>query len=189
MNKNKKNNGSNKPMNPNGSMAMLKSLINSQALQAKINEQVFNAIQQQTKESKQELKAYTDKAINEIKKYIPMSDGEAAKLKQAISSRAAITTKSWLEHRFGDKEYGGNEFFSKKYGHIIRSFYSLTKHHFGAIKYTAILHTDFEEAVAFANQLNLYSLPKNTQRITEKQLETLNNWEERHHKPLTQPDD
>ena len=125
------------------------------------------------------------KVQNEIKKYIPLNDGEASKLKQAISSRAAVTTKAWIKKNFKDPEYGGNEFFSKKYGHIVRTFYSMTKKHFDAIKYTAILHSDFEEALGYANSLNYFSLPQRTKRITENQLKTLNEWEKRHHKKLT----
>lgn len=173
----------------NAQIVLLSSLIKSQKVQSKINDQIFDIITKQTQKvvegAKAELKAYTDHSISEIKKYIPLNDGEAAKLQQAIASRAAITTKTWLKKNFHDEDYGGNEFFSKKYGHIVRAFYSLTKHHFHAVKYTAILHSDFEEALGYANQLNYYSLPQNTKRITETQLKTLNEWEGRHGLPLT----
>lgn len=149
---------------------------------------VYESITESTEQAKQELKEYTDHSIEEIKKFIPLTDGEANRLKQAITSRAAVTTKSWLNHKFNNPEYGGKEFFSKKYGHIVRAFYSLTKHHFGAIKYTAILHSDFEEALGFADQLNYYSLPQNAKRITESQLATLNSWEKIHKLPLTKPE-
>lgn len=169
----------------NAQITLLGSLIKNQQVQNKINQVVYEAIQEQTEQAKKELKAYTDNAINEIKKYIPLNDGEASKLKQAISSRAAVTTKTWIKKNFNDPEYGGNEFFSKKYGHIVRTFYSMTKKHFDAIKYTAILHSDFEEALGYANSLNYFSLPQRTKRITENQLKTLNEWEKRHHKKLT----
>lgn len=169
----------------NAQITLLGSLIKNQQVQNKINQVVYEAIQEQTEQAKKELKAYTDNAINEIKKYIPLNDGEASKLKQAISSRAAVTTKTWIKKNFKDPEYGGNEFFSKKYGHIVRTFYSMTKKHFDAIKYTAILHSDFEEALGYANSLNYFSLPQRTKRITENQLKTLNEWEKRHHKKLT----
>lgn len=169
----------------NAQITLLGSLIKNQKVQNEINQVVYKAIKEQTDQAKKELKAYTDHAIDEIKKYIPLNDGEASKLKQALSSRAAITTKTWIKKNFGDPEYGGNEFFSKKYGHIIRAFYSMTKKHFNAIKYTAILHSDFEEALGYANSLNYYSLPQQTKRITESQLQTLNEWEKRHGKELT----
>lgn len=169
------------------SLSVLGSLIKGQELQAQINKMVYESITESTEQAKQELKEYTDRSIEEIKKFIPLTDGEANRLKQAITSRAAVTTKSWLKHKFNNPEYGGKEFFSKKYGHIVRAFYSLTKHHFGAIKYTAILHSDFEEALGYANQLNYYSLPQNAKRITESQLVTLNKWEKVHDLPLTEP--
>src|SRR5699024_4256199 len=98
-----------------GQIELLGSLINNQKVQNEINRVIYNAIKEQTEKSKKELKAYTDNAIGEIKKYIPLNDGEASKLKQAISSRAAVTTKAWIKKNFKDPEYGGNEFFSKKY--------------------------------------------------------------------------
>lgn len=171
------------------SLSVLGGLVKAQALQAEINKMVYSSISESTEQAKEELKAYTNRSIEEIKKFIPLTDGEANQLKQAITSRAAITTKTWLKRNFHNPEYGGKEFFSKKYGHIVRAFYSLTKHHFGAIKYTAILHSDFEEALGYANQLNYYSLPQNTKRITESQLKTLNEWEKRNDKPLTKPED
>lgn len=171
------------------SLSVLENLIKGQELQARINKMVYESITESTEQAKQELKEYTDHSIEEIKKFIPLTDGEANRLKQAITSRAAVTTKSWLNHKFNNPEYGGKEFFSKKYGHIVRAFYSLTKHHFGAIKYTAILHSDFEEALGYANQLNYYSLPQNAKRITESQLVTLNKWEKIHKLPLTKSED
>lgn len=171
------------------SLSVLGNLVKAQALQAEINKMVYESIAESTEQAKQELKEYTNQSIEEIKKFIPLTDGEANQLKQAITSRAAVTTKSWLKHKFKNPEYGGKEFFSKKYGHIVRAFYSLTKHHFGAIKYTAILHSDFEEALGYANQLNYYSLPQNAKRITESQLVTLNKWEKVHKLPLTKPED
>lgn len=171
------------------SLSVLGNLVKAQALQAEINKMVYESIAESTEQAKQELKEYTNQSIEEIKKFIPLTDGEANRLKQAITSRAAVTTKSWLNHKFNNPEYGGKEFFSKKYGHIVRAFYSLTKHHFGAIKYTAILHSDFEEALGYANQLNYYSLPQNAKRITESQLVTLNKWEKIHKLPLTKPED
>ena len=171
------------------SLSVLGNLVKAQALQAEINKMVYESIAESTEQAKQELKEYTNQSIEEIKKFIPLTDGEANRLKQAITSRAAVTTKSWLKLKFNNPEYGGKEFFSKKYGHIVRAFYSLTKHHFGAIKYTAILHSDFEEALGYANQLNYYSLPQNAKRITESQLVTLNKWEKIHKLPLTKPED
>lgn len=171
------------------SLSVLGGLVKAQELQAEINKMVYSSITESTEQAKKELREYTNHSIEEIKKFIPLTDGEANQLKQAITSRAAITTKTWLKRKFHNSEYGGKEFFSKKYGHIVRAFYSLTKHHFGAIKYTAILHSDFEEALGYANQLNYYSLPQNTKRITESQLETLNEWEKRNDKPLTKMKD
>ena len=52
-----------------------------------------------------------------------------------------------------------------------------------------VLHSDFEEALGYANQLNYYSLPQNAKRITESQLVTLNKWEKIHKLPLTKPED
>ena len=171
------------------SLSVLGGLVKAQALQAEINKMAYSSITESTEQAKKELREYTNHSIEEIKKFIPLTDGEANQLKQAITSRAAITTKTWLKRKFHNPEYGGKEFFSKKYGHIVRSFYSLTKHHFGAIKYTAILHSDFEEALGYANQLNYYSLPQSAKRITKSQLETLNEWEKRNDKPLTKPKD
>ncbi len=171
------------------SLSVLGNLVKAQALQAEINKMVYSSITESTEQAKKELKEYTNRSIEEIKKFIPLTDGEASQLKQAITSRAAITTKTWLKRKFHNPEYGGKEFFSKKYGHIVRAFYSLIKHHFGAIKYTAILHSNFEEALGYANQLNYYSLPQNTKRITESQLDTLNKWEKAHNLPLTKQED
>ena len=91
-----------------GQIELLGSLIDNQKVQNEINQVIYKAIKEQTEQSKKELKAYTDHAINEIKKYIPLNDGEASKLKQAISSRAAVTTKAWIKKNFKDPEYGGN---------------------------------------------------------------------------------
>lgn len=171
---------------PSSGMELLGNLINSQALQAQINKQVFVAIQNQTEESKRELKVYTDHAINEIKKYIPLNDGEATQLQITVQKKAADITHKWIKDKFGDADYGGPDFFAKKYGHIIRALYSMLKHHFNAHKYTAILHANYEEALRYVYHFNLASLPKQTQRMTQKQLETLNKWEEHQNLQLTQ---
>lgn len=173
----------------NDDMELLGNLINGQALQAQINKRVFRAIQNQTDEAKKELKAYTDHAINEIKQYIPLTDGEATQLQVTVQKRAAIITHEWIKEKFGDADYGGSNFFSKKYGHVIRALYSMLKHHFNAHKYTAILHSNYEEALRYANCFNINSLPERTQRLTNKQLDVLNEWEKRHDKQLTKPDD
>lgn len=174
------------PEGPDRGMELLGSLINSQALQTQINKQVFKAIKNQTEESKRELKSYTDHAINEIKKYIPLSDGEATQLQITVQKKAADITRKWIKTNFGSTDYGGSEFFSKKYGHIIRALYSMLKHHFNAHKYTAILHANYEEALRYASRFNLASLPKQAQRMTQKQLEALNKWETHQGLPLTQ---
>lgn len=170
-------------------MELLESLINSQSLQAQINKQVFHVIQSQTDEAKKQLKAYTDHAINEIKQHIPLNDGEATQLQVVVQKQAADITHEWIKEKFGDVDYGGSNFFSKKYGHIIRSLYSMLKHHFNAHKYTAILHANYEEALRYANSFNITSLPKQTQRMTDKQLVALNEWELHHDMPLTQTTD
>ncbi len=159
----------------------LEQVLKTQEVQTLINQ----ALVQEIKKAKQEIKDYADNAIEEIKQYIPLNDGEATALKQAISKRALATTKMWIKKKFGEENYGGQDFFSKKYGHIIRSFYSMLKKQFGKVKYTAILHVDFKDALEFANSLNYWSLPKQTQRITESQLKTLNEWEKRHGFELT----
>lgn len=159
----------------------LEQILKTQEVQTLINQ----ALAQEINNAKREIKNYTDNAIEEIKQYIPLNDGEATELKQAVSKRALLTTKIWIKKKFNQEDYGGQDFFSKKYGHIIRSFYSMLKKQFGKIKYTAILHVDFKDALEFANSLNYWSLPKQTQRITESQLETLNEWEKRHGFELT----
>ena len=174
------------PTKNDQSMSLLKGLMKQQDIQGQINKIILGELDKRIAEAKKEIQEYTDHAIEEIKKYIPLSDGEATQLKSAVASRARITTQVWLKHKFNDPNYGGQGLFSKKYGHIIRSFYSLLKKHFDAIKYTAILHDDFEDAIKFANQLNYYSLPSQTLRITESQLRTLNEWEKRQGLPLTE---
>jgi hypothetical protein len=152
---------------------LLAGLISQQALQTEINKQVYLSMI----DAKKQIQIYVDKAINEIKQYIPLNDGEATRIKKAVSSRAAITTKAWIRNKFGSENYGGQEFFSKKYGHIVRTFWSMLKHEFEATKYTAILHADFEDAISYAYQLNIHSLPPQAKRITDNQLDTLNRWE------------
>lgn len=170
----------------NTKMAILSGLVEQNGKQQHINELLLQSINEEIEKAKQEIKAYTDEQIKEIKRYIPLNDGEEVRLKQVVSGRAVATTRSWLAYTFGgDPEYGGKEFFSKKYGHIIRSFYTLLRHQFGAVKYTSIRHADFKEAIAYANSLGLQSLPKQTMRITKRQLEVLNDWENRHGYRLT----
>lgn len=152
---------------------------------AEMNTEISKAV----KSAKEEMRDYVDAGIEEVRKIVPLSDGEAAQLKSAISSRAQITTKAWLNWKFGNENYGGRELFSKKYGHIIGGFYTITKKRFNAIKYTTILHVNIEEAIEFANSLNIHSLKPQTLRITDKQLEIINKWEERHNLPLTQSED
>lgn len=159
----------------------LEQVLKTQEVQTLINQ----ALAQEITKAKKEIKGYTDNAIEEIKQFIPLSDGEATKLKQAVSKRALIVTKTWIKKNFGQENYGGQDFFSKKYGHVIRAFYSMLKKQFGAVKYTSILHVDFKDALEFANSLNYWSLPKQTQRITESQLKTLNEWEKHNKLALT----
>lgn len=160
-------------------------LLEQSVLQQQINQAVLSSIEF----AKKEIKEYVDEQINIIKNICPLSDGEATKLKSVIQKRALITTKIWIKREFGDSNYGGREFFSKKYGHIIRAFYTLLKKEFNAIKYTAIKHVDIEDALHFASQLNFTSLNSQTKRITESQLKTLNEWEKRNGKALTLPKD
>ncbi|MCH5385226.1 hypothetical protein DKZ23_10985, partial [Limosilactobacillus reuteri] len=73
------------------SLSVLGNLVKAQALQAEINKMVYESIAESTEQAKQELKEYTNQSIKEIKKFIPLTDGEANRLKQAITSRAAVT--------------------------------------------------------------------------------------------------
>lgn len=122
-------------------------------------------------------------------KMIPLTDGEAMMLKQVASKKAARLVKTILYRRFGNSDYGGHEFFNAKYGHVIRTVYSLLKHEFNVIKYTAILHVQFQDALDFANQITVDSLPAKATRLTDKQVEKLNEWEERHGLSLTPKED
>lgn len=161
---------------------LLISIAQQQELQVGINKILASEVSK----SKAEIKAYVDEQIAEIKKITPLSDGEAMSLKKTISSRAAVTTKVWIKKQFGSEDYGGQNLFSKKYGHIIRYFYHVIKHEFNAIKYTAILHAQIDDAIAFANQLNYTTLNAATKRVTPAQLATVNDWEKRHGLTLTE---
>lgn len=167
-----------------------------QTQQQRINKAVFEMFGNLANESKQEIKAYTDEQlgrvderIDRIEKMIPLTDGEAMMLKQAASKKAARLVKTILYRRFGNSDYGGYEFFNAKYGHVIRTVYSLLKHEFNVIKYTAILHVQFQDAMDFANQITVDSLPTKAIRLTDKQVEKLNEWEERHGLSLTPKED
>lgn len=167
-----------------------------QTQQQRINKAMVEVFGNLTNESKQEIKAYTDKQlgrvderIDHIEKMIPLTDGEATMLKQTASKKAARLVKTILYRRFGNSDYGGHEFFNAKYGHIIRTVYSLLKHEFNVIKYTAILHVQFQDAMDFANQITVDSLPAKATRLTDKQVEKLNEWEERHGLSLTPKED
>lgn len=155
-----------------------------QEMETKIKNEVYSYVDEQM----EKIKAFADEQIEEVRKIVPLSDGEATQLKSAISSRATITTSVWLNRKFGSKDYGGQELFSKKYGHIIRAFYGLVKKQFDAIKYTTILHANIEEAIKYANSLNIRSLNSKTLRITESQLKTINQWEKDRNLPLTPSD-
>lgn len=161
---------------------LLISIAQQQELQVGINKILANEVSK----SKAEIKAYVDEQIAEIKKITPLSDGEAMSLKKVISSRAAVTTKVWVKKQFGSEDYGGQNLFSKKYGHVIRYFYHVVKREFNAIKYTAILHAQIDDAIAFANQLNYTTLNTATKRITPTQLAIVNDWEKRHGLALTE---
>ena len=167
-----------------------------QTQQQRINKAVFEMFGNLANASKQEIKAYTDEQlgrvderIDRIEKMIPLTDGEAMMLKQAASKKAARLVKTILYRRFGNSDYGGHEFFNAKYGHVIRTVYSLLKHEFNVIKYTAILHVQFQDAMDFANQITVDSLPTKAIRLTDKQVEKLNEWEERHGLSLTPKED
>lgn len=167
-----------------------------QTQQQRINKAMVEVFGNLTNESKQEIKAYTDKQlgrvderIDRIEKMIPLTDGEAMMLKQTASKKAARLVKTILYRRFGNSDYGGQEFFNAKFGHIIRTVYSLLKHEFNVIKYTAILHVQFQDAMDFTNQITVDSLPAKATRLTDKQVEKLNEWEERHGLSLTPKED
>lgn len=167
-----------------------------QTQQQRINKAMVEVFGNLTNESKQEIKAYTDaqlgrvdERIDRIEKMIPLTDGEAMMLKQAASKKAARLVKTILYRRFGNSDYGGQEFFNAKFGHIIRTVYSLLKHEFNVIKYTAILHVQFQDAMDFTNQITVDSLPAKATRLTDKQVEKLNEWEERHGLSLTPKED
>lgn len=167
-----------------------------QTQQQRINKAMVEVFGNLTNESKQEIKAYTDaqlgrvdERIDRIEKMIPLTDGEAMMLKQTASKKAARLVKTILYRRFGNSDYGGQEFFNAKFGHIIRTAYSLLKHEFNVIKYTAILHVQFQDAMDFANQITVDSLPAKATRLTDKQVEKLNEWEERHGLSLTPKED
>lgn len=167
-----------------------------QTQQQRINKAMVEVFGNLTNESKQEIKAYTDaqlgrvdERIDRIEKMIPLTDGEAMMLKQAASKKAARLVKTILYRRFGNSDYGGHEFFNAKYGHVIRTVYSLLKHEFNVIKYTAILHVQFQDAMDFTNQITVDSLPAKATRLTDKQVEKLNEWEERHGLSLTPKED
>lgn len=167
-----------------------------QTQQQRINKAMVEVFGNLTNESKQEIKAYTDaqlgrvdERIDRIEKMIPLTDGEAMMLKQTASKKAARLVKTILYRRFGNRDYGGQEFFNAKFGHIIRTVYSLLKHEFNVIKYTAILHVQFQDAMDFTNQITVDSLPAKATRLTDKQVEKLNEWEERHGLSLTPKED
>ncbi|MFR5662399.1 MAG: ORF6C domain-containing protein [Limosilactobacillus mucosae] len=167
-----------------------------QTQQQRINKAMVEVFGNLTNESKQEIKAYTDaqlgrvdERIDRIEKMIPLTDGEAMMLKQVASKKAARLVKTILYRRFGNSDYGGHEFFNAKYGHVIRTVYSLLKHEFNVIKYTAILHVQFQDAMDFTNQITVESLPAKATRLTDKQVEKLNEWEERHGLSLTPKED
>lgn len=167
-----------------------------QTQQQRINKAMVEVFGDLTNESKQEIKAYTDaqlgrvdERIDRIEKMIPLTDGEAMMLKQNASKKAARLVKTILYRRFGNSDYGGQEFFNAKFGHIIRTVYSLLKHEFNVIKYTAILHVQFQDAMDFTNQITVDSLPAKATRLTDKQVEKLNEWEERHGLSLTPKED
>lgn len=167
-----------------------------QTQQQRINKAMVEVFGNLTNESKQEIKAYTDaqlgrvdERIDRIEKMIPLTDGEAMMLKQTASKKAARLVKTILYRRFGNSDYGGHEFFNAKYGHVIRTVYSLLKHEFNVIKYTAILHVQFQDAMDFTNQITVDSLPAKATRLTDKQVEKLNEWEERHGLSLTPKED
>lgn len=167
-----------------------------QTQQQRINKAMVEVFGNLTNESKQEIKAYTDaqlgrvdERIDRIEKMIPLTDGEAMMLKQTASKKAARLVKTILYRRFGSSDYGGQEFFNAKFGHIIRTVYSLLKHEFNVIKYTAILHVQFQDAMDFTNQITVDSLPAKATRLTDKQVEKLNEWEERHGLSLTPKED
>lgn len=167
-----------------------------QTQQQRINKAMVEVFGNLTNESKQEIKAYTDaqlgrvdERIDRIEKMIPLTDGEAMMLKQTASKKAARLVKTILYRRFGNSDYGGQEFFNAKFGHIIRTVYSLLKHEFNVIKYTAILHVQFQDAMDFTNQITVDSLPAKATRLTDKQVEKLNEWEERHGLSLTPKED
>lgn len=167
-----------------------------QTQQQRINKAMVEVFGNLTNESKQEIKAYTDaqlgrvdERIDRIEKMIPLTDGEAMMLKQTASKKAARLVKTILYRRFGNSDYGGQEFFNAKFGHIIRTVYSLLKHEFDVIKYTAILHVQFQDAMDFTNQITVDSLPAKATRLTDKQVEKLNEWEERHGLSLTPKED
>lgn len=167
-----------------------------QTQQQRINKTMIKVFGDLTNESKQEIKEYTDEQlgrvderIDRIEKMIPLTDGEAMMLKQAASKKAARLVKTILYRHFGNSDYGGHEFFNAKYGHVIRTVYSLLKHEFNVIKYTAILHVQFQDAMDFTNQITVDSLPAKATRLTDKQVEKLNEWEERHGLSLTPKED
>lgn len=167
-----------------------------QTQQQRINKTMIKVFGDLTNESKQEIKEYTDEQlgrvderIDRIEKMIPLTDGEAMMLKQVASKKAARLVKTILYRRFGNSDYGGHEFFNAKYGHVIRTVYSLLKHEFNVIKYTAILHVQFQDAMDFTNQITVDSLPAKATRLTDKQVEKLNEWEERHGLSLTPKED
>lgn len=129
------------------------------------------------------------KETERFKQGAPLNDGEITMLKTNVSQKSVRLVYTIFFKRFNDASYGGSEFFSAKYVQIVRLIHALIKRKFGETKYTSIQHSQFQYVMNFVNQITVDKLPESATRLTDKQVEKLNEWEERHGLSLTPKED
>lgn len=158
---------------------ILAGLINQQALQAEINKRIFLSMN----EAKKEIQAYADKGIKKlstlvtrVEDSVTLTYEEQQQFKSVANKKAARLTNEYLRGKYGSSQYGGANLHMKKLGQFRANIYRHTKKKFNIPRYSALRRIDLHEAISFVDHLHLNSFEDYEVRMTDTQLETIENW-------------
>ncbi|KRN31133.1 ORF6C domain-containing protein [Liquorilactobacillus mali] len=158
---------------------LLAGLINQQALQTEINKQIYLSMNS----AKKEIKAYADKGIkelttlvNRVEESVTLTYEEQQVFKTVVSKKAAILTNLYLEEKFNSNQYGGTNLHMKKLGQFRANVYRRIKRAFNVPRYSSLRRIDLNEAITLVNHLSLSSFEGYETRMTDTQLEAIENW-------------
>lgn len=105
--------------------------------------------------------------LDEFKKTVPLSPGEEEKIAELTKKKAVEFTRYLFVGR-----YVSNELFGLKLTHINQGIYTALKRAFNHTgTYRTMLHTTFDDAFEYLENLTIHHLPSYYLEFTEKQQE------------------